>query len=141
MPAIDIATASGDGLDELDFDRGMPRIRSFMTSLILILCQDDQDNLNRHAALKAREHVMIARARAKQFDVNAAREREKNEALAKSRSLFDTSGLDVAQSKPAAPLINCESFTDCYGDARLTNLCPKLTPMSSTSRTQLRWPR
>lgn len=86
MPAIDIATASGDGLDELDFDRGMPRIRSFMTSLILILCQDDQDNLNRHAALKAREHVMIARARAKQFDVNAAREREKNEALAKSRS-------------------------------------------------------
>lgn len=51
---------------------------------------------------------MTARARAKQFDVNAASEREKNEALVKSRSLSDTPDPEV--SKRTAPVINCESL-------------------------------
>lgn len=105
---IDITTAAHGHIDELDFDKGaqtfVPMLRGLSNCLSF---KDDAENLTRHAAVKAHEHVLSARERAKAFDVEANIERQKNEKLAKTKS-GSLAKIAADLSKESAQL-NCRS--------------------------------
>ncbi|ETS63996.1 hypothetical protein PaG_02332 [Moesziomyces aphidis] len=82
VPAIDPHAEVADAearlaeLDEIDFD------------------DEDESNLRAHAARNAQEAVRLAKEKAQAFDVAAAEERKRNEALARERD-----GLDAGPGK------------------------------------------
>ncbi|KDQ19928.1 hypothetical protein BOTBODRAFT_101773 [Botryobasidium botryosum FD-172 SS1] len=65
---------------------------------------EDNTNLHRHARRNAKEAIELARQRAQAFDVAAAEDRKKNEAIARAKD-----GDDSEEAGSSAPLVDLDS--------------------------------
>lgn len=76
---------------------------------------EDSTNLHRHAKHNAQEAIALAKARAQQFDAQAALDRKTNQALQLSKAQAhvrdDADECGEGASDANKPIVDCESIT------------------------------